>query len=57
MLGRNRLDADPLSLRRIPVRRSDPLPFFRAKLRGDLRAERAYARLVSLAKRGSRSAT
>lgn len=57
VLGRNYPGSDPLSLRRIPVRRTDPLSFFVAKLRGDLRAERVYARLVALAKRGSRFAT
>jgi peptidoglycan/xylan/chitin deacetylase (PgdA/CDA1 family) len=50
-VGRNLPGADPLSLRRVPVRRSDPLPFFRAKLGGRLLPERAYAGLVTVAKR------
>jgi len=50
-LGRNLPSADRLRLRRLPVRRSDPDAFFAAKLRGDVRAERAYAALVSGAKR------
>jgi peptidoglycan/xylan/chitin deacetylase (PgdA/CDA1 family) len=48
-LGRNRPGTDRIALRRLPVRRTDPLPFFRAKLRG-LGAERAYAGLVRGAK-------
>jgi hypothetical protein len=39
-----------MRLRRVPVRRTDPLEFFRAKLSGQLRAERAYQRLVAAAK-------
>lgn len=50
VLGRNVPDTDRQRLRRIPVRQSDPLPFFEAKLIGDLRAERSYARLVDAAK-------
>jgi peptidoglycan/xylan/chitin deacetylase (PgdA/CDA1 family) len=50
-VGRNVPGADPLSLRRVPVRRTDPLPFFRAKLGGRLLPERAYAGLVVAAKR------
>jgi peptidoglycan/xylan/chitin deacetylase (PgdA/CDA1 family) len=50
-LGINRPGSDPLRLARIPVRGSDPLAFFRAKLSGSLRAERAYAGIVSAAKR------
>ena len=49
-LGRNLPGADPLQLQRIPVRRTDPLPFFRAKLRGELVPERLYGRIVSAAK-------
>ncbi|MBK8459393.1 MAG: polysaccharide deacetylase family protein [Micropruina sp.] len=49
-LGRNLADADRWRLRRVPVRRTDPLAFFEAKLTGNLRAEHAYARLVSTAK-------
>lgn len=55
-LGRNEPGHDPLCLARIPVRRTDPLPFFVAKLRGRLVAERTYARVVSIVKR-SRVAT
>ncbi len=36
---------------RVPVRRTDPVEFFEAKLTGRLGAERAYARIVSTAKR------
>ena len=50
-LGVNSPGQDLHALRRIPVRQSDPLPFFRAKLRGTLAAERAYAAVVSGAKR------
>ena len=49
-LGRNLPGADPLRFTRVPVRRTDPLPFFRAKLRGDLLPERLYGRVVSTAK-------
>lgn len=49
-LGRNLQHADRWRLRRVPVRRTDPLSFFEAKLTGNLRAEQAYARLVALAK-------
>jgi len=48
-LGRNAPGGDPLLLRRIPVRRTDPLPFFEAKLRG-LGPERAYSGMVRAAK-------
>jgi peptidoglycan/xylan/chitin deacetylase (PgdA/CDA1 family) len=50
LIGRNDPHTDPQRLRRIPVRQSDPLPFFEAKLTGDLRAERAYERLVRTTK-------
>jgi hypothetical protein len=50
-LGRNRPGADPLRLRRVPVRGSDPIEFFEAKLTGRLGPERAYDLLVSTAKR------
>jgi peptidoglycan/xylan/chitin deacetylase (PgdA/CDA1 family) len=50
-LGRNLPDTDPLRLHRVPVRRTDPLEFFRAKLAGGLLPERAYAGLVTTAKR------
>lgn len=49
-LGRNRPGADFARLRRIPVRASDPLEFFRAKVAGSLAAERAYAAIVTAAK-------
>ena len=50
-LGRNLPGDDPMQLRRVPVRGTDPLPFFQAKLRGSLRAERLYGGIVSTAKR------
>ena len=49
-LGRNLPNSDLLSLRRVPVRRTDPLAFFEAKLHGRLLPERAYARLVAAGK-------
>lgn len=49
-LGRNRPGGDPMRLRRIPVRRTDPDAFFRAKLAGNLFPERAYGTMVRLAK-------
>ena len=50
-LGRNLPDTDRWLLHRVPVRASDPLPFFRAKLAGGLGPERTYERLVQGAKR------
>lgn len=50
-LGRNTSRTDPLRLNRIPVRGSDPLPFFDAKVFGSLAPERAYAAVVGAAKR------
>lgn len=50
-LGRNLPDTDPARYLRVPVRRTDPIEFFRAKLRGNLLPERAYGALVSAAKR------
>jgi peptidoglycan/xylan/chitin deacetylase (PgdA/CDA1 family) len=50
VLGRNLPDADQARLARVPVRRSDPEPFFAAKLVGDLGPERAYAGVVRLGK-------
>ena len=50
ILGRNDPSTDPARLKRIPVRQSDPIEFFEAKLTGTLRAERLYAGLVSAAK-------
>jgi hypothetical protein len=49
-LGRNLPGADPVLLRRLPVRRTDPIGFFSAKLRGRLGAERTYAGMVRGAK-------
>lgn len=49
-VGRNHPGDDPLRLRRVPVRASDPLPFFEAKLTGRLLPERIYGRLVAVAK-------
>ncbi|MFO7961215.1 MAG: polysaccharide deacetylase family protein [Nitriliruptoraceae bacterium] len=51
LVGRNRPSTDRLGLHRIPVRGTDPLPFFRAKLAGGLGPERAYERIVQTAKR------
>ena len=51
-LGRNLPGADFARLRRVPVRRTDPIGFFRAKLRGSLGPEKTYAAMVALAKRG-----
>jgi peptidoglycan/xylan/chitin deacetylase (PgdA/CDA1 family) len=50
-LGRNLPNTDPARYLRVPVRRTDPIEFFRAKLRGNLLPERAYGALVSTAKR------
>ena len=50
-LGRNRPGADWMQLKRVPVRRTDPLAFFRAKLRGDLLPERLYGGIVAAAKK------
>ena len=49
-LGRNLPAADRMRLRRVPVRRTDPDSFFRAKLTGGLGAERWYAAMVDVAK-------
>lgn len=49
-LGRNHPKTDPLRLRRVPVRGSDPIEFFRAKLTGLLLPERTYAGLVKAGK-------
>ena len=48
--GRNLPGTDMLRLRRVPVRRTDPIEFFRAKLTGRLRAERVYEKIVAAAK-------
>ena len=50
-LGRNLPGCDPLRLRRVPVRQTDPIDFFAAKLTGRLVPERAYAAIVGTAKR------
>lgn len=50
-VGRNLPGQDAMRLRRIPVRNSDPLPFFRTKLTGGLGPERTYGALVAAAKR------
>ena len=55
-LGRNLPGCDPLALRRIPVRGSDPIEFFTAKFNGSLLPERTYDLAVRAAKRlGARS--
>lgn len=50
-VGRNFPGSDQMRLRRVPVRRTDPLEFFRAKLTGSLVPERTYGVLVSTAKK------
>lgn len=50
-LGRNLPGADLMRLARVPVRRSDPIDFFRAKLAGGLLPERMYGGIVTMAKR------
>lgn len=50
-LGRARPGDDLMRIPRIPVRGSDPLSFFEAKLRGSLVPERVYGALVAAAKR------
>ena len=50
-VGRNRTGDDPMTWHRVPVRRTDPLAFFRAKLTGGLAAETAYDVVVRTAKR------
>lgn len=45
--GRNLPGCDPMALARVPVRRTDPPSFVAAKLRGGLRAERAYGGAVT----------
>lgn len=49
-IGRNTPATDRMRLRRIPVRGSDPLSFFAAKLSGSLLPERAYDLMVRTAK-------
>ena len=50
-LGRNLPTTDLMRLHRVPVRGSDPLDFFAAKLAGHLLPERVYAGIVAAAKR------
>jgi peptidoglycan/xylan/chitin deacetylase (PgdA/CDA1 family) len=50
-LGRNTPSTDPMQLWRVPVRGSDPLSFFAAKLSGSLVPERTYDLMVRAAKR------
>ncbi|WP_226963678.1 polysaccharide deacetylase family protein [Nostocoides sp. F2B08] len=54
VLGRNDPQTHSMRLRRVPVRHSDPIEFFEAKLTGRLRAERLYAGLVAGAKMPAR---
>jgi peptidoglycan/xylan/chitin deacetylase (PgdA/CDA1 family) len=49
-LGRNTPTTDLARLRRVPVRRTDPLDFFTAKMTGRLGPERTYAHVVRLGK-------
>lgn len=49
-LGRNLPGDDFMRLRRVPVRRTDPIEFFRAKLSGRLRAERVNHLVIRAAK-------
>jgi hypothetical protein len=51
LVGDIRPGVDPMRLRRVPVRGSDPIEFFRAKVEGNLWQERAYGAAVGLAKR------
>lgn len=51
VVGRNQPGTDPMRIHRVPVRRTDPLEFFAAKLSGRLLPERAYGALVATAKR------
>lgn len=49
-LGRNGAGTDFSRLRRVPVRGSDPIEYFRAKVSGSLVPEYAYTALVTAAK-------
>jgi peptidoglycan/xylan/chitin deacetylase (PgdA/CDA1 family) len=51
VVGENAPGTDLMALRRVPVRGSDPVEFFRAKLDGNLWQERTYGAAVALAKR------
>lgn len=55
-VGRNTPATDRMLLRRVPVRASDPIDFFAAKLTGSLVPERSYSALVATAKRFGASA-
>jgi peptidoglycan/xylan/chitin deacetylase (PgdA/CDA1 family) len=50
-VGRNLPGRDLMRLRRVPVRKTDPIGFFAAKLTGQLLPERAYGAIVATAKR------
>ena len=50
-LGRHVPGNDPMRVPRVPVRRSDPIEFFEAKLGGRLAPERVYGGMVATAKR------
>lgn len=50
-LGRDHPGADTIRLHRVPVRQTDPIDFFEAKLTGRLLPERGYAAIVAAAKR------
>lgn len=52
-VGRNHPSTDPMRLRRVPVRATDPSEFFVAKLHGHLLPERLYGGLVATAKRAA----
>lgn len=49
-LGRSLPDTDRLRLTRVPVRQSDPIEFYRAKLQGGLLPERVYSHVVAAGK-------
>ncbi|MDQ3931561.1 MAG: polysaccharide deacetylase family protein [Actinomycetota bacterium] len=49
-IGRNQPGGDLMRLKRVPVRRTDPIEFFAAKLRGGLLAEHSYSAAVATAK-------
>jgi hypothetical protein len=51
VVGHNGPAQDQLELHRVPVRGTDPIGFFRAKLTGELGPERAYEAVVQTAKR------
>src|SRR5262245_44221956 len=51
VVGRNSPGQHLLRVKRVPVRRTDPLEFFKAKLTGRLIPERAYGAVVAAAKK------